>query len=101
MYEASRQPALMRSGNALQNITTDHAILVADSELHMSPIGLEPEGMGMVGMLDQQGLWDLDGMYWSQGSDQVDFAPYSVNEGMMPVEYGLMAGHMDGAYFVH
>ncbi|KAK4146717.1 fungal-specific transcription factor-like protein [Dichotomopilus funicola] len=34
--------------------------------MHMSPIGLEPvDGLGMMGLLDQGGLWgDLDGMYW-------------------------------------
>jgi hypothetical protein len=103
MYEASRQPAI-RSESPLQSVGSEHGMLMADAELHMSPIGLEPEGMGMMGMLDQHGLWDLDGMHWGQGAEQVEFSPYGVNEGMMHMEYGLMgnqAAAMDGAFFVH
>ncbi|KAK4193825.1 lactose regulatory protein LAC9 [Podospora australis] len=85
MYEASRavqaQGAAARSaspGSGMHIVTTgpDGSILLPATSgspdggsLHMSPIGLEPvDGMGMMGLLDQGGLWDLDGMYWgSQG----------------------------------
>jgi len=105
MYEAARrQPAIMRSESPLQ-VISDHGMLMAESELHMSPIGLEPEGMGAMGMLDQQGLWDLDGMYWGGASpDQVEFPGYAVNDGMMHMEYGMMgnqAAAMEGTFFVH
>jgi hypothetical protein len=104
MYEASRQPSIMRSDSPLQSLGSEHGMLVADNELHMSPIGLEPEGMGMVNMLDQHGLWDLDGMQWGQGPEPVEFAPYNVHEGMLHMEYGMMANQaaaMDGAFYVH
>ncbi|KAF3767480.1 hypothetical protein M406DRAFT_328557 [Cryphonectria parasitica EP155] len=45
----------------------------------MSPIGLDgPEGMSMMGMLDQQGmLLDPEGMYWpSQAADDLGLDPY-------------------------
>ena len=35
------------------------------AELYMTPIDLEPvEGLGMTGVLDHGGMWDLDGMLW-------------------------------------
>ncbi|KAK3503124.1 fungal-specific transcription factor domain-containing protein [Neurospora crassa] len=35
------------------------------AELYMTPIDLEPvEGLGMMGVLDHGGMWDLDGMLW-------------------------------------
>ncbi|KXH28512.1 fungal specific transcription factor domain-containing protein [Colletotrichum nymphaeae SA-01] len=104
MYEASRQPS-MRSESPLQGLAGEQGMLMAEAELHMSPIGLEPEGMGMMGMLDQHGLWDMDGMYWGQGPDQaVDFSPYNVNEHMMHMDYGMMSSQvvgMEGGFFVH
>ncbi|KAK1727411.1 hypothetical protein CaCOL14_008692 [Colletotrichum acutatum] len=104
MYEASRQPS-MRSESPLQGLAGEQGMLMAEAELHMSPIGLEPEGMGMMGMLDQHGLWDMDGMYWGQGPDQaVDFSPYNVNEHMMHMDYGMMGSQvagMEGGFFVH
>ncbi|OLN97553.1 Lactose regulatory protein LAC9-like protein 1 [Colletotrichum chlorophyti] len=103
MYEASRQPSL-RSESPLQGLGGDQGLLMADTELHMSPIGLEPEGMGLMGMLDQHGLWDLDGMYWGQEADQaVDFSPYNINDHMMHMDYGMMGsqtGTMEGGFFV-
>ncbi|TQN67578.1 Lactose regulatory protein LAC9, partial [Colletotrichum shisoi] len=104
MYEASRQPS-MRSESPLQGMSSDQGLLLAEAELHMSPIGLEPEGMGMMGMIDQHGLWDLDGMYWGQSPDQtVDFSPYDVNEQMLHMDYGMMgtqATAIEGGFFVH
>ncbi|KAK1969861.1 fungal-specific transcription factor [Colletotrichum sublineola] len=104
MYEASRQPSV-RSESPLQGMNSDQGLLLAEPELHMSPIGLEPEGMGMMGMLDQHGLWDLDGMHWSQSPDQsVDFTPYAVNEQMMQMDYGMMGSQtatMGGDFFIH
>ncbi|KAG7142407.1 Lactose regulatory protein LAC9 like [Verticillium longisporum] len=107
MYEASRQPS-MRS----------------ESQSQSPVIGLEPEGMGMMGMLDQQGLWDLDGMFWGGASGDsstdaqshphrqqqqpggVDFGGFSVNEQMMHMDYNMIgtpasAVTMDGGFFVH
>ncbi|KAK1713183.1 fungal-specific transcription factor [Colletotrichum lupini] len=104
MYEASRQPS-MRSESPLQGLAGEQGMLMAEAELHMSPIGLEPEGMGMMGMLDQHGLWDMDGMYWGQDPDQaVDFSPYNVSEHMMHMDYGMMGSQvagMEGGFFVH
>lgn len=77
MYEASRQPNLRSEsqsqspvlqamgGEQTNNGNGNMIMAVEAADLHMSPIGLEPEGMGMMGMLDQHGLWDLDGMYWN------------------------------------
>ncbi|KAB5540403.1 fungal-specific transcription factor domain-containing protein [Coniochaeta sp. 2T2.1] len=82
MYEASRaiqaqNPHTNGTAASLRHhsespsihITGDGMLMPgADGEMHMSPIGLEPvDGLGMMSMLDQQGLWDLDGMYWGQG----------------------------------
>jgi len=101
MYEASRQPGVMHHrsespGSIHVAIDGQGMLLGPDSELHMSPIGLEPEGMGMVGMLDQQGLWDMDGMCWGQ-PEEVEFAPYNVHDGMIQMEYGSMIGNHPGA----
>ncbi|KAI1456623.1 fungal-specific transcription factor domain-containing protein [Annulohypoxylon moriforme] len=86
MYEASRQlePALLRQSqqspmSRLQVVTDPTGVsmgpISADGgDLHMSPIGLEPEGFGgMMGMLDQHGLWDLDGMLWG-APDEMEWA---------------------------
>jgi hypothetical protein len=91
MYEASRQlePSLRAAAQAQASSLSPHlhiitghdgssAILGAlggdGSDLHMSPIGLEPEGFdGMMDMLDQHGLWDLDGMLWA-GPDEMEWA---------------------------
>ena len=79
MYEAARQLVAQQRASAsptLQVLTGADGMLMpspgaADAAgLHMSPIGLEPiDGMGLMGLLDQGGLWgDLDGMYWSPPS---------------------------------
>ncbi len=102
MYEVSRSPAMMQQRSesplSIHTALSEHGMLLGpDAELHMSPIGLEPsDGLGMMGLLDQQGLWDLDGMCWTgQGgaADDVDFgaAPFgSVHEGMMHLDYGML-----------
>lgn len=75
MYEAARQLVAQQRASAsptIQVLTGADGMLMpspgaADAAgLHMSPIGLEPvDGLGMMGLLDQGGLWgDLDGMYW-------------------------------------
>lgn len=81
MYEAARQLVAQQRSSAaagngtgspgLQIITGDGMLMASPGSadtagLHMSPIGLEPvDGLGMMGLLDQGGLWgDLDGMYW-------------------------------------
>ncbi|OAA56698.1 fungal specific transcription factor domain-containing protein [Niveomyces insectorum RCEF 264] len=87
----------------------------SDTEsFHMSPIGFESE-MGMLGMLDQQGLLDLDGMFWGQAEED-EFAaaaaaaaavgvPYhhnNVHDNMIPMDYNMMNNHAAGAFsFVH
>jgi hypothetical protein len=121
MYEASRQLQLQhaqRSDSPLSIHCADPAMMMAaEAEMHMSPIGLEPaEGMGMMGMLDQHGLWDLDGMYWGgqAQADDADFhqfaaaqghagpgGPGVVHDGMLHMDYGMMGGHaaaMDPAF---
>ncbi|TDZ29559.1 NEDD8-activating enzyme E1 regulatory subunit [Colletotrichum spinosum] len=102
MYEASRQRS-MRTKSHLAGVAGDQALLLAETGLHMSPIGLEPEGMGMMGILDQQGLWDLDGMYWGPSPDPaVDFSSYGVNDSMMNLDYGIMSSQvaaMDGSFY--
>ncbi|KIH94787.1 hypothetical protein SPBR_03610 [Sporothrix brasiliensis 5110] len=90
----------------------------AESEFHMSPIGFEPD-IGMLSMLDQQGLWDLDGMNWAQDED-MDFGatvsastagaqastavPFShnIHDGMIPMDQGMMDHYSGGNFpFVH
>lgn len=97
--QAAHTQAQQASG--LQAIDTASAsMMISEGDLHMSPIGFEPEGLGMVGMLDQGGMWDLDGLsFWGGpggGSpvDDVDFAQQygPVADGMIPMEYGLMGG---------
>ncbi|KAI0132002.1 fungal-specific transcription factor domain-containing protein [Xylariales sp. AK1849] len=105
MYEASRQlePGL-RSHSPLQRLVTDHGMLVGDgSEIHMSPIGLEPEGFGLMGVFDQHGLCDLDGMLWGV-PEEMEYAQFgSIHDGMMHMDYALGshpgAGGIGGAEF--
>lgn len=100
----------------LHHITTgDGGMLMADGGgemLHMSPIGLEPvDGLGLMSLLDQQGLWDLDGMYWGGGGEggaspdgHNQFpSPSGVQDGMMHMDYGIMdpAASLDGFPYVH
>ncbi|KAM0327947.1 hypothetical protein ACHAQA_005346 [Verticillium albo-atrum] len=131
MYEASRQPNMRSESQSQSPVlhamgTNEHGsiLMAAEAELRMSPIGLEPEGMGMMGMLDQQGLWDLDGMFWGGGSGDaspdgqshshhqqpppggVDFSGFNVNEQMMHMDYNMIgtpasAVAMDSGFFVH
>lgn len=114
MYEASRHLSLMRgdaagaaaaaaavsttTGRSTPSLQTptDHTLLMgADSEFHLSPIGLETDEM--IGMLGQQGIWDLDGMYWSQAQgslphDATAGSMCDIDENMMAMDYGSM-GH--------
>ncbi|OIW32528.1 fungal-specific transcription factor domain-containing protein [Coniochaeta ligniaria NRRL 30616] len=125
MYEASRaiqaqnphtngQAASLRHHSESPSIhITGDGMLMPDSEMHMSPIGLGPDdGLGMMNMLDQQGLWDLDGMYWGAHSEDGGFAspggafasPTSAT--MMHMDYGMMnpvagSATMDGFPYVH
>lgn len=103
MYEASRQPSFAHGEGFIQSLATEQGLVMNEEDLHMSPIGLETDDM--VGMMDQHGLWDLDGMCWgqTQGS-QGEPGMYSVNDGVMPVDYanmGIQGPVMDGTYFVH
>lgn len=85
-----------------------------DSNLHMSPIGLDGSDVvdPMMGMLDQQGLaLGTEGMYWDPHQvDELGLEPYPpVPDGSMglPLDYCLLttpghSGPLDGAYpFVH
>lgn len=104
MYEASRQlePDMREHQSPLQRLVTDGGMLLAaadGSDLHMSPIGLEPEGGfgGMMGLLDQHGLWDLDGMLWGNGGpEDLEFPQFGGGgvhpSGMMHMDYGMMGG---------
>ncbi|TRX90205.1 hypothetical protein FHL15_008933 [Xylaria flabelliformis] len=94
MYEASRQlePSLRAAAAAVQqqhaSSLSPHLQIITGpegstmlgalnsdgSDIHMSPIGLGPDGFDdMMGMLDQHGLWDFDGMLWA-GSDEMEWA---------------------------
>jgi len=117
MYEASRQPsvteghgsnAAVGTMNPATLITTGADMVIADGDFHMSPIGLETDDM--MSLLDQQGLWDLDGMQWSQqqqaSSIAVDPSLCGLGESMMQMDYGAMGGGgqtptMDTSFFVH
>lgn len=106
MYEASRQPSVMRGGESpLSMVGTEAGVIMGDTDFHMSPIGLETDDMAS--MLDQHGLWDLDGMCWGQpqGPMHHENDLYNVNsDGMMQMDYntmGLQGSIMDGTFFGH
>ena len=127
MYEASRAIQAQNPHTNPQQRSESPSIhlrgdgmLMPENDMHMSPIGLEPvEGLGMMGLLDQHGLWDLDGMYWGGQSDEVDFtgqgvpftAPggpamgHGVHDTMLHMDYGMnhvaTAAAMEGFPYVH
>ena len=104
MYEASRaiqaQHAHHRSESPSShpslhiNPAAADSMLLSEGEIHMSPIGLEPlEGIGMMNMLDQHGLWDLDGMFWGAGDEGdfgTSFAGSAGAAGLMQLDYGMI-----------
>jgi hypothetical protein len=103
MYEASRQPSVMRGEGTIPDLTTDPALMMGEGDFHLSPIGLETEDM--MSMLDPQNLWDLDGMTWSQsqGSLSSDCDICDMNDGMMTMDYstmGTQAPMMENSFFV-
>lgn len=103
MYEASRQPSLAAGGTQLPHTGAEHNLLASDGDLRMSPIGLEPDGMAMMNILDQHGLWDFDGMYWGQEGDGADLAAYGLNQPPVPADYESLSGHppaTDAPYFL-
>jgi hypothetical protein len=104
MYEASRQQPVMRSEEALHALCTDPALLMGENDFHMSPI--EFEGEDLMGSLDQQGLWDLDGMCWGQNQDTspTDNGMYNVDEGMLHMDYpsvGIQGPALDTTFIMH
>lgn len=104
MYEASRQPSVLRGGDSMQGVDTEQGLLMDEADFHMSPIGLETDDM--VGMLDQHGLWDLDGMHWGHGQvpTHADNSMYGVDEGLVHMDYasiGIQGPAMDSNFFMH
>lgn len=113
MYEASRnlqrQQQHHRSQSPADSTTSSHHMGMtggrtsprliigpsADTAVempHMSPIGIvDPESiMGMMGVSDQQSLWDLDGMLWGQ-HDEFDAGAYGFHDNMMmSMDYNMM-----------
>ncbi|KAH7035674.1 fungal-specific transcription factor domain-containing protein [Microdochium trichocladiopsis] len=73
------------------------------AEIHMSPIGLEPEGFGdMMKMLDQHGLWNMDGMVWDMPNEEDDWVTQQSQYGSLPsdngfVDYGGLLGGGPGS----
>jgi hypothetical protein len=104
MYEASRQTSASRGSEGSLQVTTDGGLVINDGDFHLSPIGLESEDM--MGMMDQQGIWDLDGMSWgqqNQGPLSTDGGMCDVNDGMMGMDYTSMGNPgpmIDPAFFV-
>ncbi|KAH6989411.1 fungal-specific transcription factor domain-containing protein [Ilyonectria sp. MPI-CAGE-AT-0026] len=101
LYEARHQCCYQ---SPLSSAGTDPSMMLGDTGLHMSPIELDLDDM--VGMLDQQGIWDLDGMYWGESQDTlpVDSEMYNMgNDGMMQVGHGsisLDGSSMDSTFLV-
>ncbi|SPO03189.1 related to lactose regulatory protein [Cephalotrichum gorgonifer] len=103
MYEASRQPSLASNGSQLPHCAAEHGHLASNGDIRMSPIGLEPDGMAMMNIFDQHGLWDLDGMYWGQDGDGGEFATFGMNQAPVSVEYDQLPAHpptVDASYFL-
>lgn len=99
MYEASRQP----SGSQLPHCGPEGGLLASDGDLRMSPIGLEPDSMAMMNILDQHGFWDFDGMYWGQEGESPDFTSYGINQPPVSTDYESLPSHpppADGPYFL-
>lgn len=101
MYEASRQTSAVRDAAPALQVSTDGLVL-NDNEFHLSPIGLENDDM--MGMMDQHGLWDLDGMCWAQNQGPMSAdGMCGVDDGMMGMDYTGMGNPgpnlMDPAFF--
>lgn len=102
MYEASRLPTMTKSDSTAAQAGHDRGLLITDSDPHMSPIGMEAGGMGVMAIVDQQGLWDVDGMFWGQDGEQCQFPLYSLGETAIPLEYDLLSNSthiIDTTYF--
>jgi len=118
MYEAARQLVAQQRASASPTIQVLTGAGAADGMLmpspgaadaagmHMSPIGLEPvDGMGLMGLLDQGGLWgDLDGMYWGGSGGQPGHislgSPIDDSSSVMAAEFAAAAAagyHHPGA----
>ncbi|CAI4213004.1 unnamed protein product [Parascedosporium putredinis] len=80
MYEASRLPTMTKSDSTAAQAGHDRGLLITESDPHMSPIGMEAGGMGVMAIVDQQGLWDVDGMFWGQDGEQCQFPLYSLGK---------------------
>ena len=105
MYEASRQPSVLRGDGTVPATAAEQGLILSggDMDFHMSPIEFEADEM--VGMLEQNGPWDLDGMYWGHSStaSQSDSGMYSVSDGMMQMDYaamGIQDAGLDSSFFV-
>jgi len=105
MYEASKgpitrqgSPGLMQNGNTNQNGAREQDSML--QEMDGSQNQAQHEMMmeeGMV-LLDNQSIWDLDGMLWGNLPDGLDM-PF---DGIPEMEYAdPTQGNYDGAYMMH
>ena len=98
MYEASKRPLTRQTSPRLGPIGVDgtnmagvNGPMTEGAEMqHMEMMGED----GMV-MLDNQDIWDLDGMLWGNLPDGLDM-PF---DGMSPMEFE--EGGYDGNYMMH
>lgn len=102
MYEASRQTVAAGPDKSLQLVTED-GMMVGQTEFQLSPVG--PESEDMMGMLQDQGLLDLEGSFWGPHVDSVHAGGTmcDVDEGMMAMDYGTMGDPgnvIDPSFFV-
>lgn len=126
MYEASRTIAHSAGAgpsegpltpNSLQSLAFTSemtALLPPEDDLHVSPVGLGPDGIPFMDMLEQQDLlMDAEGAYWAQPEDMGLDSYSGVHDGGMglgpqqPLDFGFLtaAGHpgsLEGSYpFIH
>jgi hypothetical protein len=115
MYEAARQLVAQQRASASPSIQVltgagDGMLMpspgAADAAgMHMSPIGLEPvDGLGMMGLLTEGGLWgDLDGMYWAGSGTgaPVSLGSPVVDDLAAAAEFAAYAHHHHGHHHAH
>ncbi|QSZ34317.1 hypothetical protein DSL72_005908 [Monilinia vaccinii-corymbosi] len=102
MYEASKRPSTRQPSPGLDHISDDvHRMGGIDGRQYMDREMLQQvEMMGeeQLMMLDNGGIWDLDGMLWGNLPDGLD-TPY---DGLLPLQYDDSGmGQFDGPYIMH